>query len=197
MDSAAQPEDTAVTTNDRTVTEHSEHEESFEYHEYHDFSSEDASAKMHHLMHSDTIIVVVSLFVMIVLGLVFRKCCMKLSTVNSRKKRIQGGLRQIGEHMNYVTRSMSNDLELPDSPRQVIRTYSNYGKRGEEGEEGNSPGSPGSPGSSPGQPRRGQHTNSLLVQAISNSASKEEMELATISRALDRIDLESQSRAER
>jgi len=191
MDSAAQPEDTAVTTNDRTVTEHSEHEESFEYHEYHDFSSEDASAKMHHLMHSDTIIVVVSLFVMIVLGLVFRKCCMKLSTVNSRKKRIQGGLRQIGEHMNYVTRSMSNDLELPDSPRQVIRTYSNYGKRGEEGEEGNSP------GSSPGQPRRGQHTNSLLVQAISNSASKEEMELATISRALDRIDLESQSRAER
>lgn len=56
---------------------------------------------------------------------------------------------------------MSNDLELPDSPRQVIRTYSNYGKRGEEGEEGNSP---GSPGSSPGQPRRGQHTNSLLVQ---------------------------------
>merc|ERR1719187_2687692 len=91
-------------------------------------------------MHSDTIIVVVSLFVMIVLGLVFRKCCMKLSTVNSRKKRIQGGLRQIGEH-------------------------SNYGKRGEEGEEGNSPGSPGSPGSSPGQPRRGQHTNSLLVQA--------------------------------
>ena len=45
MDSAAQPEDTAVTTNDRTVTEHSEHEESFEYHEYHDFSSEDASAK--------------------------------------------------------------------------------------------------------------------------------------------------------
>merc|ERR1719412_131607 len=121
-------------------------------------------------MHSDTIIVVVSLFVMIVLGLVFRKCCMKLSTVNSRKKRIQGGLRQIGEHMNYVTRSMSNDLELPDSPRQVIRTYSNYGKRGEEGEEGNSP-------SSPGSPRRGQHTNSLLVQAISNSASKEEMEL--------------------
>lgn len=58
-------------------------------------------------MHSDTIIVVVSLFVMIVLGLVFRKCCMKLSTVNSRKKRIQGGLRQIGEHMNYVTRYFS------------------------------------------------------------------------------------------
>ena len=45
MDSAAQPEDTVVTTNDRTATETTDHEESFEYHEYHDFSSEDASAK--------------------------------------------------------------------------------------------------------------------------------------------------------
>merc|ERR1712083_979843 len=116
-------------------------------------------------MHSDTIIVVVSLFVMIVLGLVFRKCCMKLSTVNSRKKRIQGGLRQIGEHMNYVTRSMSNDLELPDSPRQVIRTYSKYSKKGADEE------------TSPSPPRRGEdHTNSLRVAAINNNLSKRERE---------------------
>ena len=72
--------------------------------EYHDFSGDDAATKMHHLMHSDTLIVVVSLLVMIILGLVFRSLCLKLSSVNQRKERMRGGLKQIAEHMNYVTK---------------------------------------------------------------------------------------------
>jgi len=131
-----------------------------EYHEPHDLSEDDAATKMHHLMHSDTIIVVLSLVVMIVVGLAFRSLCMKLASVNQRKERMRGGLRQIAEHMNYVTRSMSNDLELPDSPRAVIRTYSNYSRRGLED-------------TSP--PHRGaQHSDSLRVHAITNSLSKGE-----------------------
>ena len=49
----------------------------------------------------------------------------------------------------YFCRSMSNDLELPDSPRAVIRTYSN--RKGMDDK-------------SPSTPKRGeQHSNSLRV----------------------------------
>ena len=72
--------------------------------EYQDFSEDNAASKMHHLMHSDTPIVVGSLVFMIILGLVFRSLCMKLTSVNQRKERMRGGLKQIAEHMNYVTR---------------------------------------------------------------------------------------------
>ena len=75
-----------------------------EYHEYHDYSEDDAATKMHHLMHSDTIIVVISLVVMIVLALLFRSLCMKLASINERKERVRGGLKQMAESMNYVTR---------------------------------------------------------------------------------------------
>jgi len=140
------------------------HDYEHEYDHHHDLSEDDAATKMHHLMHSDTIIVVLSLVFMIVLGLVFRSLCMKLASVNQRKERMRGGLKQIAEHMNYVTRSMSNDLELPDSPRAVIRTYSNYSRRGLEDTS-----------SSP--PQRGaQHSDSLRVHAITNSLSKGERE---------------------
>ena len=81
-----------------------EYLEYHEHHEYHDYSEDDAATKMHHLMHSDTIIVVVSLVVMIVVGLVFRSLCMKLTNINKRKQRVRGGLKQIAESMNYVTR---------------------------------------------------------------------------------------------
>merc|ERR550532_564663 len=75
-------------------------------------------------MYSDTLIVVISLIIMIIVGLVFRTCCLKLS-----KQRVRGGLRQLADHMNHVTKSMSNDLESPDSPKSVIRTYSNAARR--------------------------------------------------------------------
>merc|ERR1711997_1330358 len=38
-----------------------------------------------------------------------------------------GGLKALADHMNSVTRSMSNDPN-PDSPRAVMRTYSSYGR---------------------------------------------------------------------
>merc|ERR1712223_2030775 len=75
-------------------------------------------------MYSDTLIVVISLIIMIIVGLVFRTCCLKLA-----KQRVRRGLRQLADHMNHVTRSMSNDLESPDSPKSVIRTYSNAARR--------------------------------------------------------------------
>jgi len=125
----------------------------------HDHSDGEKESKMHHLMHSDTIIVVLSLVVMIVLGLVFRSLCMKLASINQRKERMRGGLKQMAESMNYVTRSMSNDLELPNCPKAVLRTYSNYGR------------------SDQSSPQRGDmHANSMRVHAINNNFSKQEAE---------------------
>merc|ERR1712013_485797 len=136
-----------------------------DHHEYHDYSEDDAATKMHHLMHSDTIIVVFSLVVMIMVGLVFRSLCMKLTSINQRKERVRGGLKQIAESMNYVTRSMSNDLEVLDSPRSVIRTYSNYNRRRTDEQ------------SSPSSARRGEEdTDDLRVVAINNNITKKERE---------------------
>merc|ERR1712183_929371 len=80
-------------------------------------------------MYSDTLIVVISLIIMMIVGLVFRTCCLKLAKQRVSKQRVRGGLRQLADHMNHVTRSMSNDLESPDSPKSVIRTYSNAARR--------------------------------------------------------------------
>merc|ERR1712025_487778 len=80
-------------------------------------------------MYSDTLIVVISLIIMIIVGLVFRTCCLKLAKQRVSKQRMRGGLRQLADHMNHVTRSMSNDLESPDSPKSAIRTYSNAARR--------------------------------------------------------------------
>merc|ERR1712106_453629 len=82
---------------------------------------------MDHLMHSDTMILVGGLLFMILLGLVFRSLCLRLSTENTRKKKIREGLKQIAAHMDMVTQSMSNDLVLPNSPKTVMRTYSGRG----------------------------------------------------------------------
>jgi len=80
--------------------------------------------KLDQLMHSDTMVLVVGLLAMIVLGLMFRSLCLRLSRDNSRKQLMREGLKQIAGHMDMVTRSMSNDLELPNSPKTVMRTYS-------------------------------------------------------------------------
>jgi len=87
-------------------------------------SHEGMSEKLDHLMHSDTIILVIGLLVMILLGLIIRSLCLRLSRDNNRKKLMREGLKQIAAHMDFVTRSMSDDLELPNSPRTVLRTYS-------------------------------------------------------------------------
>merc|ERR1712203_181630 len=110
-------------------------------------------------MYSDTLIVVISLIIMIIVGLVFRTCCLKLAKQRVTKQRVRGGLRQLADHMNHVTRSMSNDLELPDSPKSVIRTYSNAARR-------------------EGGVRHHQDTRSLRVLAINNSYKVDEMEMS-------------------
>ena len=47
-------------------------------HEKHDmYEGEDASTKMMHLMHSDTMTVVIALIVMICVGLLFRSLCLR------------------------------------------------------------------------------------------------------------------------
>jgi len=88
---------------------------------------ESMGGKMDHLMHSDTMILVGGLLFMILLGLVFRSLCLRLSTENTRKKKFREGLKQIAAHMDMVTQSMSNDLVLPNSPKTVMRTYSGRG----------------------------------------------------------------------
>ena len=61
---------------------------------------------------------------------------------------------------------MSDDLELPDSPKTVIRTYSNAART--------------TPGGG-GPPTRGEQQNSLFLMAINNNmadnSSKEEIEM--------------------
>jgi len=93
------------------------------------YEGEDASTKMMHLMHSDTMTVVIALIVMICVGLLFRSLCLRLTRDKTRKERIRGGLKALADHMNSVTRSMSNDPN-PDSPKAVMRTYSSYGRGG-------------------------------------------------------------------
>ena len=62
-------DDVNVTVSDG-LTENSDGSRVF--HEYHDYSYDDMPTKIHHLMYSDTLIVVVSLIIMIIVGLVFR-----------------------------------------------------------------------------------------------------------------------------
>merc|ERR1739842_173145 len=79
--------------------------------------------KMNNFMHSDTIIVILSLVFMIILGLVFRSLMNKLTRMKQRKAKMRGGLKQMAESMQHVTRAMSNDLEILNCPKKVMRTY--------------------------------------------------------------------------
>ena len=56
------------------------------------------------LIHSDTMILIGSLLVMILLGLILRSCFLKLARLRERKKRMRGGIRQIATHMDLVTK---------------------------------------------------------------------------------------------
>jgi len=185
--------DIAETNDDTNVTLSDNYENAnvtkTEFHEYHDYSYDDMPTKIHHLMYSDTLIVVISLVIMIIVGLVFRTLCMKLTSCNQRKERMRGGLRALADHMNHVTRSMSDDLELPDSPKTVIRTYSNAARTTGGG----------------GPPTRGeqqQQHNSLFLMAINNNMaeannnnSKEEIEMS--SRSTVKIEIHNDERNSR
>jgi len=103
---------------------------SAEYTNIKNYSDDDVSSKMDHLMRSDTMILVAGMVLMILVGLAFRSICLRLSSKNTRKELVRGGLKEMARHMDHVTRAMSNDLDSPDSPRSVIRTYSNHGGKG-------------------------------------------------------------------
>jgi len=143
------------------------------------YEGEDASTKMMHLIHSDTMTVVVALVVMIIVGLVFRSLCLRLTRDKSRKERMRGGLKALADHMHSVTRAMSNDLEQPhDSPRAVMRTYSNYG-RGKAGAAATEEAARVEHGAASGG---GKHPNfrtmsreNLRVQAFSNVLAQEKV----------------------
>jgi len=121
--------------------QHDEHiKHMHKYYGNHNSYNDNASSKMVNLLHSDTFLVVMSLFAMIILGLVFRSLCIKLTSVKDRKKRMRKGLKGLATHMEQVTRAMSNDLVVPDSPKVVMRTYSNYNRgplRGENSIDSN------------------------------------------------------------
>lgn len=130
------------------------------------YFGEDTDTKMAHLMHSDTMIVVTALVVMIVVGLIFRNLFLRLASMKARKARMRGGLKALADHMNVVTRAMSNDLEPQNSPKAVMKTYSNYGRiqRGREGESKEGGATLGEKDS----PVRNMSRENLRVQAFSN-----------------------------
>ncbi len=88
--------------------------------------------------------------------------------------------------MNHC-RSMSDDLELPDSPKTVIRTYSNAART--TGVGGGGP------------PTRGEQHNSLFLMAVnnnmaeSNNNNKEEIEMS--SRSTVKIEIHNDERNSR
>ena len=90
-----------------------------------------------------------------------------------------------------VYRSMSNDLELPNSPKTVIRTYSNAARGGTA--QGTAPCM--SPG---GSLATSNNNNNLLVKAISNNInSKEGIELDVFDNSAVRIEIHNDERASR
>ena len=57
------------------------------------YEGEDANTKMMHLIHSDTMTVVVALVVMIIVGLVFRSLCLRCSAGRTRRTNQTKGLK--------------------------------------------------------------------------------------------------------
>ena len=84
---------------------------------------------------------------------------------------------------------MSDDLELPDSPKTVIRTYSNAART--------------TPGGG-GPPTRGEQQNSLFLMAINNNMAeagnnnnKEEIEMDSRSSSTVKIEIHNGERNSR
>lgn len=110
----------------KSIVEMNDSHYSVEEDELEVLKDESIKTQLEKLIHSDTLILILALFVMIIVALIFRSLCLKLTVIQERKKKMRGGIRQIATHMDLVTKSMSNDLFIPDSPQSVIRTYSKY-----------------------------------------------------------------------
>jgi len=65
---------------------------------------------------TDTIVLVGSLIVMIFIGLIFHRIISYLAKLRSRRRQYQKGLKQLGEHMHVVTRTMSNPPSAQATP---------------------------------------------------------------------------------
>ena len=84
---------------------------------------------------------------------------------------------------------MSDDLELPDSPKTVIRTYSHAART--------------TPGGGGGPPTRGEQQNSLFLMAINNNMAeagnnnKEEIEMDSRSSSTVKIEIHNDERNSR
>lgn len=74
-----------------------------------------ASRDSQHLP-TDTIVLVCSLIVMIFIGLIFHRIISYLAKLRSRRRQYQRGLKQLGEHMHVVTRTMSNPPSAQATP---------------------------------------------------------------------------------
>ncbi|TRY73730.1 hypothetical protein TCAL_06691 [Tigriopus californicus] len=61
------------------------------------------------LIHGDTMILLGSCIFMIILGLILRKVFMYFTHIRGHREQYHGGIRQMGEHMHTVTRTMSTD----------------------------------------------------------------------------------------
>jgi len=67
-------------------------------------------------LNTDTIVLVGSLIVMIFIGLIFHQIISYLAKLRSRRRQYQMGLKQLGEHMHTVTRTMSNPPSATATP---------------------------------------------------------------------------------
>merc|ERR1712223_659026 len=67
-------------------------------------------------LNTDTIVLVGSLIVMIFIGLIFHRIITYLAKIRSRRRQYQMGLKQLGEHMNTVTRTISNPPSAAATP---------------------------------------------------------------------------------
>lgn len=90
---------------------HHDHHDHSLFHPYPGVHPEDGT-----LLHSDTIILVCSCVIMILLGLILRKLFLVASEIRNSRQKYRGGLRQFAEHMHVVTKSMSTDPEVSSLP---------------------------------------------------------------------------------
>lgn len=89
--------------------QHQEHQSHPPTHHEQDSGGGGAASNMGKSLNSDTIILMVSLIVMILLGLLFHRVITYFAKLRSRRRQYHKGLKQLGEHMHVVTRTISSE----------------------------------------------------------------------------------------